>query len=81
MDNDPSSLRTLTNPRCIEVVDRMSAEVFKKMSLQRRLEVAFGLRAMARQIMAASVKHFHPDFTNEEVALEVARRVRNVART
>ena len=49
------------------------------MSLQRRLEVAFGLRAMARQIMAASVKHFHPDFTNDRSGLGSGRRVRNVA--
>jgi hypothetical protein len=81
MENNPSPLRALTNSRCIEVVDRMSAEIFRKMSSQRRLEVAFGLRAMARQIMVGSVKHFHPDFTKEEVEREVARRVRDVART
>jgi len=81
MDGEHAHLRALVNPRCIEVVDRRCAEIFSKMSPARRLEVAFGLGAMARQIIAASVRHFHPEFTDDQVAMEVARRVRGGSRT
>jgi hypothetical protein len=74
-------LRAMIYPQSIEVVDRISAELFKKMSPARRLEVAFGLGAMARQVVGAGVRHFHPEFTEDEVTREVARRVRGGSRT
>ena len=66
-------------PRCIEVIDDRSAEALRRMGPQRRLHMLNELTRFGFQMMAAGTRSRHPDWTEEEIAREVARRVRDAA--
>jgi hypothetical protein len=52
---------------------RLQAEVFRRMSPERRLELGFEMTAALRERLAAGVRGRHPDYTQEQVRLAVAR--------
>jgi hypothetical protein len=59
----------------IEVIDDATAAMFRAMTpAQRVAQTASAYRA-ARILAAAGVRHQHPDWSDEQVAREVARRV------
>lgn len=66
-------------PRCIEVIDDKSAEVLRQMGPQQRLHMLNELTRCGFEMMAAGVRHRHADWTEEQVAREVAQRVRDAA--
>jgi hypothetical protein len=74
--NRKPQLRALVNPRCIEVIDRGSAEIIKKMPGARRVALAFQMGDMARRMMAASIRQTYPEWDEAQVQAEVANRVR-----
>ncbi len=58
-----------------EVVDNAMAEVLRGMTERQRLEIGFGMWRSARDMIRRVLRHEHPDWTEEEIARETARRL------
>ena len=48
-------------------------EIYKKMSPQKKLEIAFGLYKVARELKASGLRMVHTDWTEGQVKKEVTR--------
>ena len=59
----------------IEVMDDRMAEILRKKSHAERLAIGFGLWRSARIILTGSLKSLHPDWSDDKVQKEVARRL------
>jgi hypothetical protein len=59
----------------IEIVDDQTVEVLRQRGAGGRLEIAFGMWRSAREIITAILVSQHPDWSQNEVAAEVARRL------
>jgi len=59
----------------IEVVDDAVAEVLRAKTPAERLAMAFACNRTARLIVRGGVRSLHPDWDDEEVTAEVARRM------
>ena len=64
----------LRNP-VIETIDYQTAEILRQRGPAERLEMAFGMWRSAREIITSILVAEHPDWSQEEVASEVARRL------
>lgn len=60
---------------CIEVVDDTMTAVLKGRTPAERLEMAAGMWRSARDLIQATVRQRHPDWSAEQVQREVARRM------
>ena len=69
--NDPRPI----DPRRIEVLDDAMAQVLRSMTGAQRLEIAFGMFASARKMLTEHLSTVKPEWTPEEVATEVSRRL------
>jgi hypothetical protein len=56
------------------------AEIYRKMTPQKKLEVAFGLYHSAWKLKSAGLRMLHPDWTEEDIANET-KKVFGNART
>lgn len=63
------------DPRRVEVLDELTAAMYRRMSGMERLRVAFGAQYFASRIIEARVKREHPDWTDDQVYSEVSRRL------
>jgi hypothetical protein len=63
------------DPRRIEVVDPMIAEALRRMTPAQRLARAHDMWRYARDRVLAIVTSAHPDWTKEQVAAELRRRM------
>lgn len=61
--------------RRIEVIDDKTAEFFRSLGGVGRLELMGKLNRAGREYMAANVRRQHPDWNDDRVRREVARRV------
>ena len=61
-------------PNPIEVMDDQMAEILRTKTPAERLAIAFGLWRSARLILSGSLKSLHPEWTDERIQQEVARR-------
>jgi hypothetical protein len=59
----------------IEVVDDDMARVLAAKSGAERLEIAFGMFRSARRMLTSHLRGEHPEWTDDQVADEVARRL------
>jgi hypothetical protein len=60
--------------RRIEVIDDMVADIYRRMTPARRLEIAFDSHRFARVWMHKIVSDKHPDWSAAAVEAEVRRR-------
>lgn len=58
-----------------EYVDDAMAAIYKIKSPAKRLDIAFGLWHSTRIILANCLKSLHPDWDEERIQKEVARRM------
>lgn len=58
----------------IEVIDDRVAEILRRMTPAERIRLGLDCARFVRQIMAGGIRAQHPDFTEEQVAAEIARR-------
>jgi hypothetical protein len=65
------------DPRQIEVMDDAMAEVYRNKSPAERLRIANEMYIFARQVIRAQIVTNHPDWTDEQVKRETARRISN----
>ena len=67
------------DPRRIEVIDDQSAAMLRAKSGQESLAIAFGMFDFAVDVLTASVRDHHPEWTDRQVAEEVSRRLHGAA--
>lgn len=58
-----------------EIVDHEMAAVLRAKTGQERLAIAWGMWESARRMLTSHLTAEHPDWTGEQVQLEVARRM------
>ncbi len=58
-----------------EVVDDAMADVLREKTEWERLEIAFGMWRFARDMITRNLTSEHPDWTDDQIAKEVARRL------
>jgi hypothetical protein len=63
------------DPSRIEVLDEEMAEVLRHKTPAERLQIAFGCNRMARLVIEGHLRTIHPDWTDQQVMAEVARRM------
>ena len=63
------------DPRNFEVLDDEMAEVFRAMTGAQRLKIASDLFASARRMIASHLAAEHPDWDEQRVREETARRL------
>jgi len=61
----------------MEIVDRDMARVLAEKTEAERLQIGWGMQRSAVRMMTRIITAEHPDWTEEEVAREVARRFAN----
>lgn len=59
----------------VEVVDDAMADVLRGMTGAQRLRVGFGLFSSARRMLLCHLRHEHPDWSEQQVNREAARRL------
>ena len=65
------------DPGQIEVVDYAVAEILRRKQPWERLAMAFEANKMMRLVLKAKVMREHPDWAEQQVSTEVARRYAN----
>jgi len=63
------------SPALIDAVDDQTVEILRERGAAGRLEMAFDMWRSAREIITAILASQHPDWSEDEVAVEVARRL------
>jgi hypothetical protein len=63
------------DPRNIEVLDDKMAEVLRQKTGAERLAIAFGLFSSARRMLISMLRSEHPDWNEDQVNAEAARRL------
>jgi hypothetical protein len=63
------------DPGQIEVVDDTMAEILRRKTPAERIRIGFTMWASARDMLMIHLKKTHPDWNDERVAKEVARRL------
>ena len=53
--------------------------IYRRMTGQQRLQIAFELSALSRELVRSGVRNQHPAWTDEQVEGEVVRRFRLAA--
>ena len=66
-------------PNRLEVVDDQFAGILRAKSPTERIEMTAEANDMARILIAAGIRHAHPDWPNERILHEVARRMLDAA--
>jgi len=61
-------------------MDKTQAQIFTKMSAEKKLELSLRLYYSARRLKAAHLRNLHPDWSEEKIQEEV-RRIFLYART
>ena len=63
------------NKRQIEAVDDEMAQVLRSKTGAERLRIASGMFSSARQMIISTLRSQHPDWDEQEIDAEVARRL------
>jgi hypothetical protein len=72
---EPGKTRRKLKPNQIEVVDDVMAEILRKKTPAERLEIGFKLWTAARKMLTAHLTSINPDWNEEQISREVARRM------
>ncbi len=62
-------------PRRIEVVDRVMASVFREKTVAQKIAIVGQAHRTAKRLIAAGVRSEHREWSDEQIAAEVARRL------
>ena len=63
------------DPSKWEMVDDAMVPILRRKTPAERLAIVDGLWTMARRLVRAQLKMDHPDWTDEQIARETARRM------
>ena len=67
-------MKTRARP-VIEVVDDWTAGTLRQRTPTERLEIAFGLWRSTHRMITSMLRRLHPEWTDDQLASEVARRL------
>lgn len=73
MTHKPGNRRL--DPGQIEVVDESIAAILRQKTPAERIAMVCAAHRTAREILTARIRSQHPDWTDEQIRLEVARRL------
>lgn len=59
----------------IEVPDDAMCEILRGKTEAERLAIAFGMWTFARDMIRANLQHEHPDWSDEQIIRQTARRM------
>jgi hypothetical protein len=59
----------------VEVVDDQIAEILKRKTPAERLAIGFNMWISTRTMLLSHIKHTHPEWSQQDVEREVARRL------
>ena len=59
----------------IEVVDDFMADIFRAKTAAERIRIGFGLWTSTRNMLLVHLRKTHPDWNDERIKQEVARRL------
>jgi hypothetical protein len=62
-------------PRNLELLDDAMAQVLREKTVAQRLAIANSLWIYARDLMHAVLRQEHPEWSDEEIQRQVARRM------
>jgi hypothetical protein len=62
-------------PKTIEVIDDQMAKIIRQKSGAERLRIASGMYASARRMLLSHLRAEHPDWDEQQVQQETARRL------
>ena len=65
----------MIDPRRIELLEPMVAEILRRKTPAERLQMTLESNRFLRQRLEAHLRHQHADWTDSQVQAEVARRV------
>jgi hypothetical protein len=63
------------DPRRLEPLDPIRIEIMRRLKPEERLEIAFQLNRFARERIAADLRWRSPDWSEDQIQTEVARRM------
>ena len=63
------------DPGQIEVVDDAMAEILRRKTPAERIQIGFGLWTSARNMLMTYIRTIHPEWNNDRIEKEVARRL------
>jgi hypothetical protein len=63
------------DPRQIEVMDDQMADMLRQKTGAERLAIAFGLFSSARRMLLSHLRTEHPDWDEQQIIAEAARRL------
>ncbi len=65
------------DPRRIELLDPLVKQILQSKTPEERLHMAFECNRTARTFMSAGLRSQHPEWTDEQIQAEIARRMAN----
>jgi hypothetical protein len=72
---EPQNTKQKLGPKKIEVVDDVMAEILRKKTPAERIQIGFSLWTSARKMLTAHMKSTHPDWDENQISREVAKRL------
>jgi hypothetical protein len=68
-------MKNETRPIQVEVIDDRVAEILKRNTPAERLRIGFDMWISARNMLLSHIQNIHPEWSQQEVEREVARRL------
>ncbi len=59
----------------VEIIDQMTVDILRKKTPAERMEIATGMWESARVMLRGAIRQEHPDWSDEAVNQEIARRI------
>ena len=72
---EPEKMKQGLEPRQIEVVDDVMAEILREKTRAERIQIGFKLWTSVRKMLTAHLKSSHPEWDDKQISQEVARRL------
>ena len=72
---EPKKIKFRLDPGQIEVVDDAMAEILRQKTPSERIQIGFKMWTSARKMLSAHLKSTHPEWEDEHISKEVARRL------
>jgi hypothetical protein len=72
---EPQKIKQGLEPRQIEVVDDLMAEILRKKTPAERIQIGFKMWTSARKMLTAHLKSTHPEWDDKQISQEVAKRL------
>jgi hypothetical protein len=63
------------DPRRYEIIDEQMAEIMRSKTPAERLAIVNSMWRMARGLIQSMLRHDHPDWTDDDINKETARRM------